>query len=70
MAILGIRYMLSLNDYKKYVPVIVAEDVKEQTAAYILENSASLTGVGLETGLHRRRGIFTYSGVYWKDFIR
>ena len=47
LAILGIRYMLSLNDYKKYVPVIVAEDVTEQTAAYILENSASLTGVGL-----------------------
>ncbi|MDE6365469.1 MAG: peptidase [Lachnospiraceae bacterium] len=47
LSILGIRYMLSLNDYKKYVPVIVAGDVTEQTAAYILENSASLTGVGV-----------------------
>lgn len=47
LSIVGIRYMLSLNDYKKYVPVIVAGDVTEQTAAYILENSASLTGVGI-----------------------
>ena len=45
LAVLGIRYMLSLNEYKKYVPVVLARDVSEQTAAYILENSSVLTGI-------------------------
>ncbi|MDE6983633.1 MAG: peptidase, partial [Lachnospiraceae bacterium] len=45
LAILGIRYMLSLNDYKKYVPIVLARDVSERTAAYIQENSAALTGI-------------------------
>lgn len=45
LTIVGIRYMLSLNEYKKYVPIILARNVSEETVAYILENNQSLTGV-------------------------
>ena len=45
LAVVGIRYMLSLNEYKKYVPVVLARDVSEQTAAYIYENSSALRGI-------------------------
>ena len=45
LAVVGIRYMLSLNEYKKYVPIVLARDVSEQTAAYIYENSSALTGI-------------------------
>lgn len=37
--------MLSVNAYKKYVPVILARDVSERTVAYISENNQSLTGI-------------------------
>lgn len=37
--------MLSVNAYKKYVPIILARGVSERTAAYILENNQSLTGI-------------------------
>ncbi len=47
LTIIGIRYMLSLNAYKKYVPIILARNVSEETAAYILENNQSLTGIGI-----------------------
>lgn len=45
LTIVGIRYMLSLNEYKKYVPIILARNVSEETVAYILENNQSLIGV-------------------------
>lgn len=47
LAIVGIRYMLSMNEYKRYVPVILARDVSEKTVAYILENNQSLTGIDI-----------------------
>lgn len=47
LALLGIRYMLSANAYRRYVPVILARDVSEETAAYILENNQSLTGIDI-----------------------
>lgn len=37
--------MLSVNAYKKYVPIILARGVSERTAACILENNQSLTGI-------------------------
>lgn len=43
--IVGIRYMLSLNAYRKYVPVILAGDVSEETVAYIKENNDCLPGI-------------------------
>ena len=45
--ITGVRYMLSLNSYKKYVPVVLARDVSKETAAFILENRLSLPGTGI-----------------------
>ncbi|MGN6710393.1 penicillin-binding transpeptidase domain-containing protein [Anaerocolumna jejuensis] len=50
LAALTIRYMLWLNSYQKYLPVTVATDVTEQTAAEVLENSDILKGVKVETG--------------------
>lgn len=43
--ILGIRYMLSLNTYQRYLPITVAKDVSEKTTTYVLENSNELQGV-------------------------
>jgi len=48
LTIVGIRYMLSINSYKRYVPIILARNVSEKTAAYILENNQSLAGVSIE----------------------
>ncbi|MFG6393777.1 MAG: peptidase [Lachnospiraceae bacterium] len=47
LTITGIRYMLSLNTYRKYVPVVIAKDVSEKTMVYIKENAADLTGVDI-----------------------
>lgn len=43
--ILGIRYMISLNNYQRYLPVVVASDVSEETVVYMLENNSELPGV-------------------------
>ncbi|MDE6926949.1 MAG: hypothetical protein K2P59_17175 [Acetatifactor sp.] len=40
--VVGIRYMLSLNAYRKYVPVILAGNVSEKMVAYIMENNIEL----------------------------
>lgn len=45
LTIVGIRYMLSLNAYKKYVPIIIARNVSDKTVACISENNQSLTGI-------------------------
>ncbi len=45
LGLAGIRYMLSLNAYRKYIPVVLARDVSEETMAYILENTDTLTGI-------------------------
>lgn len=45
LTIVGIRYMLSVNAYKKYVPIVLARNVSEKTVAYILENTQSLAGI-------------------------
>lgn len=47
LAITGIRYMLSANAYRKYIPVILARGVSEETVAYMAENNQSLTGIGI-----------------------
>lgn len=45
LAVTGIRYMLSLHSYQKYVPIVLARDVSEKTVAYVRENSDALEGV-------------------------
>lgn len=47
LAMVGIRYMLLANAYRKYVPVTIARDVSEETAAYIMENNQLLSGVSI-----------------------
>lgn len=46
--LIGIRYMLSLNAFKRYLPVTVAKGVSEEVVAYVLENSNSFQGVNIE----------------------
>ncbi|MEY8393088.1 hypothetical protein D3Z36_17035 [Lachnospiraceae bacterium] len=36
LTIVGIRYMLSVNSYKKYVPITLARNVSDNTVAYVL----------------------------------
>ena len=45
--ILGIRYMLSFHAYQKYVPIVIARDVSEETVAFMLENSEKLAGADI-----------------------
>lgn len=42
-----IRYALSTNSFKKYVPVTIATDVSEETVACVMENQGSLQGVDI-----------------------
>lgn len=53
LEIAGIRYMLSLHSYQKYVPIILARNVSEQTVAYIRENSDSLEGIHIGQDFER-----------------
>lgn len=47
LTIIGIRYMLSVNAYKKYIPITLARNVSDKTVAYILENNQALTGIDI-----------------------
>ena len=65
LKIVGIRYMLSLNAYKKYVPIILSRDVSKETVAYILENRPKLTGIVIEEDWNR---VFTGGEVFYHIF--
>jgi penicillin-binding protein 2 len=43
-----VRYQLSLITYQRYVPVVVAEDVSDNTVAAVEENAGSLQGVSIQ----------------------
>lgn len=47
LAVAGIRYQLSFHTYRKYIPVTLAWDVSEKTAAYVFENRLSLPGIAV-----------------------
>lgn len=49
--VIGVRYMLSLYAYRKYMPVVIAYDVSKETAAYIQENKAQLQSFPIVHGL-------------------
>lgn len=53
LGILGIRYMLLFNAAQKYVPVVIAENVSQETVAYITENRDTLIGAEIEQGAVR-----------------
>ena len=57
LTIVGIRYMLSLNRYKKYVPITLARNISDKTVAYIMENNQSLIGIDIGQDWER-----TYTG--------
>lgn len=57
LTIVGIRYMLSLNEYEKYVPITLARNVSDKTVAYIMENNQSLIGIDIGQDWER-----TYTG--------
>lgn len=68
--IIGVRYMLSLNSYQKYLPVTVARGISEKTATAIMENKAELQGadvseewVRVYTGGDAFGHILGYTGV-------
>lgn len=46
--ILKIRYILSTNSFKKYVPVTLATNVSEETVAEIMERKDDLQGLDIE----------------------
>lgn len=45
LALVGVRYQLSLNAYRRYMPVTLARGISEKTAAYLAENNQSLPGI-------------------------
>ena len=48
LKILGVRYAISSNSYKRYVKTTVASNVSERTVAAVMENIQDLQGVSIE----------------------
>lgn len=48
LKILGVRYAISSNSYKRYVKTTVASNVSERTVAAVMENIEDLQGVSIE----------------------
>ena len=42
-----IRYALSTNSFRRYVPVTIASNVNENTLAIIIENKDRLQGIDI-----------------------
>ncbi|MBQ4531236.1 MAG: penicillin-binding protein [Lachnospiraceae bacterium] len=54
LKVVTVRYQLSLNLYQQFVATVVANDVKEETVAVIMENSDTLQGVGIAENTMRK----------------
>ncbi|MDR1769457.1 MAG: peptidase [Hungatella sp.] len=50
LQIANIRYGLSLNAYRKYLPYLVASDVSEEAMVEVLEKKRSLPGADIQEG--------------------
>lgn len=50
LQIANIRYGLSLNSYRKYLPYLVASDVSEEAMVAVLEMKRSLPGADIQEG--------------------
>ena len=48
LKILGVRYAISSNSYKRYVKTTVASNISERTVAAVMENIEDLQGVSIE----------------------
>lgn len=57
LQIANIRYGISLNSYRKYLPFLVASDVSNETMAAVFENKAALPGADVQES-----SIRTYAG--------
>ena len=54
LKIVTIRYVMSLNSYRKYIPTTVATNVSERTIVAVKENSDVLLGVSVREGTVRK----------------
>ena len=48
LKLVTIRYAMSLNSFQKYIPTVIATDIKTKSVAAIMENSDDLLGVAIE----------------------
>lgn len=48
LKMVNMRYAMGLNSYQQYLTTTLASDVSDETAAAIMENQESLTGVDIE----------------------
>lgn len=54
LKVITVRYQLSLNMYQQYMATTIANDVKPETVAVIMENSGELEGVDIAETTMRR----------------
>lgn len=54
LKLVNMRYAIGLNSYKKYIPIVLASDVSDETAAAVMENSDKLEGVDIAEDSLRR----------------
>lgn len=54
LKMVNLRYAINLNSYQKFIPTVLASDVSDETAAAIMENLDSLTGVDIAEESLRR----------------
>ena len=54
LKMVNMRYAMNLNSYQQYMSTILASDVSDETAAAIMENKDTLTGVDIEEDSLRR----------------
>ena len=51
---INMRYAMGLNSFQQFMTTTIAFDVSDETAAAIMENQSSLTGVDIEEDSLRR----------------
>ena len=54
LKMINMRYAMNLNSYQQYMSTVLASDVSDETAAAIMENQDTLTGVDIEEDSLRR----------------
>src|SRR5699024_3858205 len=65
LKMINMRYAMGLNSYQQYIATTLASDVSDETAAAIMENKDTLTGVDIGEDSLRR---YT-DGIYFASII-
>src|SRR5699024_5565892 len=65
LKMVNMRYAMGLNSYQQYIATTLASDVSDETAAAIMENKDTLTGVDIAEDSLRR---YT-DGIYFASII-